>query len=159
MASAESAGVAGGAGEGAQAGNIRPARANDAAGGDDNGNASPQRSTNGAELKWRSLPPMKEARYGAGAGVVNGKLLVAGGSDQRSGNALRSVEEYDPMTRAWRSLPPMKHKHACCTAAVLNGRLIVVGGSGEAHHRSGVTVEEYDASAAGTNGQGKWRQL
>ena len=71
---------------------------------------------------WRSCLSMKEKRSGAVAGVVGGRLVVAGGHDDVG--PLTSVEAYTPT--GWTPLPPLPHAHRNATASVLNGRLYVM---------------------------------
>ena len=72
---------------------------------------------------WRSSTPMSQRRYGAAAGVVGGRLVVAGGYCR---GRLSSAEAYTGT--AWTTLPPMPHAVGGATACVLNGRLYVIGG-------------------------------
>ena len=75
---------------------------------------------------WRSCLPLSQPRYGAVAGVVGGRLVVAGGYDNGGGGRLTSVEAYSPS--GWTPLPPMPHAVYLATACVMNGRLHVMGG-------------------------------
>ena len=59
------------------------------------------------------------------AGVVGGRLVVAGGFADGVGH-LTSVEAYTPT--GWTPLPPLPHAASMATACVLNGRLYVMGG-------------------------------
>ena len=72
---------------------------------------------------WRSCLPLSQRREYAVAGVVGGRLVVAGGF---FGGSLTSVEAYTPT--GWTPLPPMPHHAYAATACVLNGRLFVAGG-------------------------------
>ena len=74
---------------------------------------------------WRSCTPMSQRRSGAVAGVVGGRLVVAGG--WCGGHRLSSVEAYTGT--GWTPLPPMPHAAVLATACVLNGRLCVIGGA------------------------------
>ena len=74
---------------------------------------------------WRSCAPMSQRRWDAVAGVVGGRLVVAGGI---CGGSLTSVEAYTGT--GWTPLPPMPHGARKATACVLNGRLYVMGGVG-----------------------------
>ena len=76
---------------------------------------------------WRLCRPLSEGRRGAVAGVVGGRLVVAGGS-AIGADALTSVEAYTPT--GWTPLPPLPHAADSATACVLNGRLYVMGGHG-----------------------------
>ena len=75
---------------------------------------------------WRSCTPMSQRRNGAVAGVVGGRLVVAGGLC--GDGLLSSVEAYTGT--GWTPLPPMPHDADEATACVLNGRLYVIGGEG-----------------------------
>ena len=55
---------------------------------------------------WRSCLPLSQRRTGAVAGVVGGRLVVAGGYGVGDG-ALTSVEAYTPT--GWTPLPPLPH--------------------------------------------------
>ena len=72
---------------------------------------------------WRSCTPMSQRRDGAVAGVVGGRLVVAGGWCD---GHLSSVEAYTGT--GWTLLPPMPHYAWLATGCVLNGRLYVMGG-------------------------------
>ena len=75
---------------------------------------------------WRSCPPLSQRRAAAAAGVVGGRLVVAGGFAPGLGS-LTSVEAYTPT--GWTPLPPLPHAAYIATACVLNGRLHVMGGT------------------------------
>ena len=77
---------------------------------------------------WRSCTAMSQRRRDAVAGVVGGRLVVAGGYCIGTGR-LSSAEAYDGTQ--WTPLPPLPHAAYEATACVLNGRLYVMGGAGE----------------------------
>ena len=76
---------------------------------------------------WRSCLPLSQPRFRAVAGVVGGRLVVAGGYAD-DGGILTSVEAYSPT--GWTPLPPLPHATRDSTASVLDGRLYVMGGLG-----------------------------
>ena len=76
---------------------------------------------------WRACLPLSDRRSRAIAGVVGGRLVVAGGRGA-DGDLLTSVEAYTPT--GWTPLPPLPHYACDATACVLNGRLYVMGGRG-----------------------------
>ena len=76
---------------------------------------------------WRSCLPLSQRRRDAVAGVVGGRLVVAGGYADGFDD-LTSVEAYTPT--GWTPLPPLPHAASGATACVLNGRLYVMGGFG-----------------------------
>ena len=75
---------------------------------------------------WRSCTPMSQRRWDAVAGVVGGRLVVAGGYCDGLWDRLSSVEAYTGT--GWTQLPPMPHEAYDAPACVLNGRLYVIGG-------------------------------
>ena len=90
-------------------------------GGDDGANIPTVEAYNPRTNTWRSLPLSQ--RCLAVAGVVGGRLVVAGGYVDGGD---RHVEAYTPT--GWTSLPPLPHAARDATACVLNGRLYVMGG-------------------------------
>ena len=75
---------------------------------------------------WRSCLPLSQRRQCAVAGVVGGRLVVAGGFGGPDVGNLTSVEAYTPT--GWIRLPPLPHIATAATACVLNGRLYVMSG-------------------------------
>ena len=73
---------------------------------------------------WRSCLPLSQPRAGAIAGVVGGRLVIAGGCAPFA--PLTSVEAYTPT--GWAPLPPLPHAANGATACVLRGQLYVMGG-------------------------------
>ena len=71
---------------------------------------------------WRSCLSMRQRRSGAVAGIVGGRLVVAGGVND--GGSLTTVEAYTPT--GWTPLPPLPHAYYNATACVVNGRLYVM---------------------------------
>ena len=68
---------------------------------------------------------MSQRRYGCGAGVVDGKLYVVGGTMEKNGEYLETVERYDPVRDAWEFVAPMSTSRYCCGVAVINGVCVV----------------------------------
>ena len=75
--------------------------------------------------EWRSCLSLSQRRNSAVAGVVGGRLVVAGGFLLDDGS-LTSVEAYTPA--GWTALPPLPHATTGAAACVLNERLYVMGG-------------------------------
>jgi endoglucanase len=73
---------------------------------------------------------MSTARYGAAAAALtDGRVLVAGGIDDGSGNATASAEVYDSATDAWTPVAAMGSARAFAAAAPISGdRVLVAGG-------------------------------
>jgi N-acetylneuraminic acid mutarotase len=76
---------------------------------------------------WTGASSMPTPRSGAVAGVIAGKLYVAGGVDDAS-TALSVLEVYDPASDSWTSGSPMPTPRAEATACVIDGKLYVLGG-------------------------------
>ena len=78
---------------------------------------------------WRSCTPMRQPRCGAVAGVVGGRLVVAGGYNFYE-KGLSSAEAWSPGRNRWIRLPRMPYDTTWeATACVLNGRLHVFSGT------------------------------
>ncbi len=69
---------------------------------------------------------MPTARYGAVAGVIDGKFYVAGGMD--GSNYLSILEVYDPTTDTWTEKASMPSPVGYAVAGVMYGRLYVASG-------------------------------
>ncbi|MFN0122633.1 MAG: M36 family metallopeptidase [Blastocatellia bacterium] len=65
---------------------------------------------------WTDLPPMKNARYGHEAALIEGKLYVAGGFGVAGG--LNSAEVFDFATYQWTSLANMNQARRFATSAL-----------------------------------------
>ena len=82
---------------------------------------------------------MRTARRGAVAVQLrSGKILVAGGGEDATGDVLRSAELFDPAANAWAPLPSMRLARKNAAACLLpSGRVMVCGGaSGDDTHDS-----------------------
>jgi N-acetylneuraminic acid mutarotase len=79
---------------------------------------------------WTPLPPLPIAVHHPAAGVLDGRLVVAGGyRGPGLANATDAVQVYDPATGAWSLAAPLPSPRGAPAAAVLDGRLVVVGGA------------------------------
>eukprot|EP00960_Hanusia_phi_P075735 768460-Hanusia_phi.AAC.7 len=83
------------------------------------------------DKSWTECPDMEETRTKFGVCSLNGLLWIVGGLDSE-GDALRSVEVFDPKHRVWvrgaASMLLARQQHA---VAVLNGRIYAIGGTME----------------------------
>ncbi|PTL72416.1 hypothetical protein C1I63_05840 [Rathayibacter caricis DSM 15933] len=77
---------------------------------------------------WLSRAPMPTGRRTMAVGVVNGRVIAAGGEKQPSGATWPQTQEYDPATNTWRSLPNMITPRHGAVGAVVSGRLHVIAG-------------------------------
>lgn len=77
---------------------------------------------------WTDLPRLPQSRRGAaGALLPGGRLLVAGGTNDRQ--PLASTLVLEPDADAWTDGPPMPHAQVYMGSAVIDGRLYLFGGS------------------------------
>jgi N-acetylneuraminic acid mutarotase len=108
--------------------------------------------SNAATLHWSMSTPMPEPRSDYAAGVLGGKLIVAGGTfwTGAKGNWIRkqfsaSTHAYDPVSQKWEKLPDLPSPLATAGSAVVADRLFVVGGfTGAAVNRKVFVLELRD---------------
>jgi N-acetylneuraminic acid mutarotase len=84
-------------------------------------------ATNG----WTTGAPMPTARHGMGAGVIDGKLYVAGGVPACPPCVpfFANLEVYDSLTNMWETKSPLPEARANSASAAIGGKLYVVGGT------------------------------
>lgn len=105
-----------------------------------------------ASNSWQTLPQMSQARGGATAQAIDGRLYVAGGLGP-DGASLSGVEAFDPAAGTggdWDQVAPMGTRRDNAGSAVLDGRLYVFGGGTRESDGSGVgltSVEMYDPAS------------
>jgi len=82
--------------------------------------------------KLLKLADMPTPRSHPGVGVIDGKLYVVGGQNRflvkNSGDALPTLEMYDPKTNTWSKLADMPTRRAYMGIGVIEGKLYVAGG-------------------------------
>ncbi|MBU1712100.1 MAG: hypothetical protein KKD47_03250 [Proteobacteria bacterium] len=95
---------------------------------------------------WSSLSPMKKARTGSQASVVNGKLYVIGGA--ADGVATNSVEVYDIKSNTWGSQLTLQKPRTGHSVTSVENNIFVIGGAVE-ESLEGITgmVEELTINA------------
>ena len=86
-----------------------------------------------ANNTWSTKAPLSTVRSAMAAGVINGKLYVAGGKTPVSGivipcHPVNVLEEYNPVTNTWTTKTPMPTARQEAGAGVIDGKLYVVGG-------------------------------
>jgi len=81
---------------------------------------------NPATDRWTSLPAPASRRIDGAAGVIGGKLYVAGGVDGT--HASSRVDVFDPTTNQWTSKASIPEGQFGAAGAVLAGKLYVIGG-------------------------------
>jgi len=93
---------------------------------------------------WSEGPPIPTPRLGAVAGVLDGKLYVAGGAT--AGDfpfVVPTLEVYDPEAGTWTEGPPMLLGRISAFGAALDGKLYVIGGYARNRYAPR-SVEQYD---------------
>jgi N-acetylneuraminic acid mutarotase len=73
---------------------------------------------------WLPRAPMPTARSGGGAGVIEGKIYVAGGRPPRG----KDFAVYDPAADEWTVLPQMPTARNHLAVDAIGGKLYVAGG-------------------------------
>ncbi len=96
-----------------------------------------------ASNKWSQKSPMPTKRSGGVAVELDGKIYVAGGRTEMTGD---DFAVYDPKADKWTELPDIPTQRNHLGAAVVDGKIYVVGGRFGPGFRSERTdaVEVYD---------------
>src|ERR1700730_274366 len=118
------------------------------------GAADELNGTNRADLQvydpvadsWTNKAPLPVVGAAAAAGVIDGKLYVAGGVNPANTAAGNTVFVYDPTTDMWATLASRPTARSGAAAAVVNGILYVIGGN-LSDGTTCKTVEAYDPVA------------
>lgn len=82
--------------------------------------------------RWERGAPMANARSGFTAGVLGGRVHVAGGESIEFSQTMASHEVFDPSTGRWSSAPPMPETRHGLASAVQQERWYLIGGAGSA---------------------------
>ena len=92
-------------------------------------------STPARSVQWSLSTPLPEPRAGYATGILNGKLVIAGGSywEGTKGKWIRklyttSTHAFDPTTERWERLPEMPIALGYAASVVVGSRLYVLGG-------------------------------
>ena len=109
--------------------------------------------------KWVPLAPMPTARQEVAVAEVNGRVFVIGGFGP-GGEAVATVEVYDPASDQWETRTPLPAPTHHAAAAVVDGRLFVVGGysGGRVSWTPLRTVYEYDEARSSWSTRAPLRQ-
>ena|GEM_PF-476685 len=92
---------------------------------------------------WASKAAMSTVRYGSSAGLIGGRIYVAGGTTDGI-DRITLTEEYDPVANSWSTKNSMNYGRSGAAAAVTGGRLFVIGGDNGGPLNA---VESYDPAA------------
>lgn len=79
---------------------------------------------------WREGAPAPLPRAGCAAGVVAGRLVVAGGTYWQEGRKFwcAQADAYDPATNLWQALPALPEPRGDAPTVVVEGVLYILGG-------------------------------
>lgn len=101
---------------------------------------------------WKSIAPLPEPNAGFAAGWVNGKLVIAGGTNWPDGvkQWLSKTWVYDPTTNQWAAGPALPHPLAYGAWAGDGQRLWIAGGADGKQARNEVL---------GLTKEGRWNQV
>jgi N-acetylneuraminic acid mutarotase len=82
---------------------------------------------------WSVRDKMPTRRSAMGAGVYNGRIIVAGGEfqDRFQFSAYRAVEAYDPALNQWQVLPSMRYPRHGLAVGVVGSRFYAVSGDAQ----------------------------
>lgn len=89
-------------------------------------NLAAVQSLGAGERRWRTEPPVPEARGGTGAAAVAGGIVSVGGEEPAG--TMERVYRFDPATRRWSRLPDLPTPRHGLGVAAVGGRVYVVAG-------------------------------
>jgi N-acetylneuraminic acid mutarotase len=107
-------------------------------------------STNAVEVydpstnAWSSGPAMPTARNNPTAGVIDGKIYVAGGGLPYGDNVTNVLEVFDPVAGTWAEKSPEPTARQDAAGAVINGKFYVAGGWDGTTQTTYARLEIYD---------------
>jgi len=111
-----------------------------------NADGSDEASSDICIMPWTARAPMPTARWLHSTSVVDGKIYAIGGGSQYGSGALRTVEEYDPVTDTWTTKSVMPTARQAISTSVVDREIYAIGGvafsTGTTEINS--TVEEYN---------------
>lgn len=86
-------------------------------------------------LRWKESTPFPEARSGYAAGVINGRLVIAGGTywSGTPGHWIKkffsaTTQAFNPSTQQWENMPDLPVPLGYPASVVIGNRLYVMGG-------------------------------
>ena len=95
------------------------------------------------ENKWEEIANMQQARGNACGVTTEGKIFVAGGTEEVLESVLKTCEMYNISTNEWQFIGSLSVPHENCRMMCLKGTLYVLGGT-DARWQSELSVECYD---------------
>jgi non-specific serine/threonine protein kinase len=94
-----------------------------------------------ATNQWTTLAPLPKPLSGAGAAIINGQLLVAGG-ENTTPNVVSTVQAYDltAPTATWITLPSLTPARHGLAVAAIGNTLYAIGGSTRPGHTASTST-------------------
>ena len=115
---------------------------------------------NGLILRWTKSTPFPESRTDYAAGVLDGKLVIAGGTywEGSKGHWTRkryssSTHAFDPITQVWEKLPDLPTPLGYAASTVVGNKMFVLGGY------TGTEVSRKIYTLAKTPGGYAWKEF
>ena len=96
-----------------------------------------------AKADWEPLAPLPAGNGGFACGFIDGKLIVAGGTNWSDDTKhwLDVIWSYDPQSNAWTTIGKLPQPCGYAASGVIQGKLVIAGGSdGKAAHRDILTI-------------------
>ena len=90
--------------------------------------------------------------------MLNGKIYAIGGARVWPGQAVSTVEEYDPATDTWTTKAPMPTARRSLSTSVVNGKIYAIGGKEATTGVAVARVEEYDPGPTSVE-HSSWGQI
>ena len=88
--------------------------------------------------RWTKRQGMQVPRSGYALGVLQGRIVVAGGQSKNYGSQQSTCEMYDPSSGCWEMVCPMSESRSRLESVVVQGQLFIFEG--------GELVEMYDSA-------------
>ena len=107
--------------------------------------------------RWTQLPAAPGKVSDAGAAIVGGRLIVAGG--ESIGTVFNTVWAYDLASSTWTSLPKLAApRHGLAVAGIGNTVYAIDGAAEPGHNASTLTVQTLTVIPAAARPAGGWQQ-
>lgn len=80
---------------------------------------------------WEPLAPLPEGNGGFACGFIDGKLIIAGGTNWTDGTKrwLKAIRSYDPASNVWTEVGQLPEPRAYAASGIMHGHLVMLGGS------------------------------
>jgi N-acetylneuraminic acid mutarotase len=94
------------------------------------------------QLEWRNMAELPQPVAGYMAGVVDGKLLIIGGSywENKTKRWIDSVQAFDPRSNTWQNEAPLPEPRSDGALGIIGNDIYIFGGNGGADTRNDAIV-------------------